>query len=286
MAEEQLRKAYALMKQGQTKESLAVVQSVLKEDKNNVAAWWLMTNLLADDPQRQQKALDKVLSLDPNHKLGLQLQSKLSGSPAPKSTPRPQSSPKPQPAPQANEEVNLDWGKLDARDAGKKDSDTSSDTQVVKMASYLLIGIAILFLIGLGIFWGIPTFQFSQINNPRDMTLRFYDAALRGDTVAARAMVCPDMQATFDTFAAALVANADSLKAQLGEGAVVSFDFSGLTAEVLSQDATNATVRVAGQYSLSAPQVAEPVVEEVITTDENLDELRFENGVWCIAKIG
>jgi hypothetical protein len=288
MAEEQLRKAYALMKQGQTKESLALVQSVLKQDKNNVAAWWLMTNLLADDPERQKKALDKVLSLDPNHKLAVQLQTKLSGSPAPKITPAPNPNPRPQPVQtntKSTEEMNFDWAKLEAKEAGKKESNTSSDSQVTKMASYLLLGIALLFVVGLGIFWGIPTYQFSQINNPSDMILRFYDAAFRGDVVAARTMVCPDMQSTFDTFSAAIASNAENLKAQLGEGATVSFDFSGLTAEVISQDAINATVRVAGQYTLSSSEATEPITRDVVTSDENLDSLRFENGVWCVAKI-
>ena len=66
MAQKELREAFALMKQGNQKQAAIMVQNIIKKDRNNVAAWWLMANIL-EDPDRKQKALDKVLSLDANH---------------------------------------------------------------------------------------------------------------------------------------------------------------------------------------------------------------------------
>jgi hypothetical protein len=280
MAEEQLRKAYGLMKQGQTKESLAIVQSVLKEDKNNVAAWWMMTNLLSDDPQRQRKALEKTLALDPKHKLALQMQAKLDGVPAPKSSPQPKREDY-----NSTQEMMVDWGKLEARDAGKKTVDEDKASNVTKMVNYMMIGFVLLIVVVIGGLWAFNTYQSSVINTPQAKILAFYNSVLRGDTAAARAIVCPDAQAAFDSLAPIITQGSDALKAQMGEGASITYDFSGLTADVVTQDATSATVRVAGQISLSAPQLAEPLTHTVEATDANLDELRLENGVWCVAKV-
>lgn len=284
MEQEKLRKAFGLMKQGQTKEAVAIVQSVLKEDKNNVAAWWLMTSLLADDPERQKKSLERVLALDPKHKLALQLKAKLEGGSAPKTSTKPQQQQQAQNQGKSTEEINFDWAKLEAKSAKQKEVDADSSSKTVQMASYgmgafILIAVAVFFVV-----WGLPAIQFAQQNNPEGMSLRFYQAFFQGDIAAARAMVCPAQQVEFDAIAAVVTAEVDALKAQLGEGAVVSFDFAGLTAEELTNDGTIATVRVAGQYSVSAPNV-ETITETVTTTEGNAEELRLENGVWCIGKI-
>jgi hypothetical protein len=280
MAEEQLRKAYGLMKKGQTKESLAIVQSVLKDDKNNVAAWWMMTNLLGDDPQRQRKALERTLTLDPKHKLALQMQAKLDGVPAPKSSPQPKREDY-----NSTQEMMVDWGKLEARDAGKKSVDEDKASNVTKMVNYMMIGFVLLIVVVIGGLWAFNTYQSSVTNTPQAKILAFYNSVLRGDTAVARTIVCPDAQAAFDSLAPLITQGSDALKAQMGEGATITYDFSGLTAEIVSQDATTATVRVAGQILLSSPQLAEPLTHTVAATDANLDELRLENSVWCVAKV-
>jgi hypothetical protein len=280
MAEEQLRKAYGLMKKGQTKESLAIVQLVLKEDKNNVAAWWMMTNLLADDPQRQKKALERTLTLDPKHKLALQMQAKMDGVPETKTS---QQMVRDQY--KSTEEMMIDWGKLEARDAGKKTVDEDKASNVTKMVNYAMIGFVILIVVVIGGLWAFNTYQSSVTNTPQAKILSFYNSVLRGDTATARTIVCPDAQATFDSLAPLITQSSDALKAQLGEGASITYDFSGLTAELVTQDTTTATVRVSGQISLSSPSLDTPLTHTVEATDANLDELRLENGVWCVAKV-
>lgn len=287
MAEEKLRKAYSLMKQGQTKEAVAIVQNVLKEDKNNVPAWWMMTNLLAEDPERQKKALDRVLALDPNHKLALQLQSKLQGGSAPK---QPRTKPQPQPQqPQTDKnqgDLSLSWDKLEARDAGKKQVDEAATSKTVQIVTYGMIIFVIVIAIGLGLMVGIPAYQFSQINNPQDATLRFYNAFLSGDFTTAESLVCTDIVADYTAARDLFNQQIEALKTGFGEGATLNFDFSGVNAEVVTNDGTNATVRLTGEYSISAPNISEEVITATLLTTEGDEEvLRNDNGVWCIAKI-
>jgi hypothetical protein len=285
MAEEKLRKAFSLMKQGQNKEAIAIVQNILKEDKNYVPAWWLMTNLLADDPERQKKALERVLSLEPKHKQALELKAKLEGKTAPKAGPRPaQAAQQQQNNMKSTEEINLDWSKLEAKGRGQeKQVDEASSANTVKVVTYGMI-VFVLIVVGvLAAMWAIPAYQFSLINNPEDTILRFYNQFFQGNTGEARKLVCASEQPDFDTLAPLAATAVNELKAQFGEGAVVTFDFSGLTAEEVTNDGTTATVRVSGEYTLSSGGVTE--LQTVQTTDENLEELHFENGVWCIAKV-
>jgi hypothetical protein len=66
MSENQLREAYTLMKQGDTPGATRLVQDVLREDKSNVNAWWLMSHLF-DDEEKIIRCLGQVLSLNPEH---------------------------------------------------------------------------------------------------------------------------------------------------------------------------------------------------------------------------
>src|SRR5688500_17730438 len=168
MAEEKLRKAFSLMKQGQTKEAIALVQSILKEDKNNVPAWWLMTSLLADDPERQKKALERVLTLDPKHKMALQLQSKLQGGSAPKASPKPQQQ-QVQPQAKSTEEINFNWDKLEAKSAKEKEVDDAASSKTVQMATFGMIGFVLIAIVIFAVVWGLPAIQFAQANNPEGM---------------------------------------------------------------------------------------------------------------------
>jgi len=66
MSDTQLREAFTLMKQGQKSEALRLVQEVLREDRRNANAWWLMSHLL-DDEDKVVKALENLLSVNPEH---------------------------------------------------------------------------------------------------------------------------------------------------------------------------------------------------------------------------
>lgn len=65
MSADQLRRAYELIRQGQKKDAIAILQPILKADRSNADAWWLLANALAD-PQKQEQALTQLLKLRPN----------------------------------------------------------------------------------------------------------------------------------------------------------------------------------------------------------------------------
>jgi tetratricopeptide (TPR) repeat protein len=67
MPEKQLREAFALMKQGEKKQAMMIVRAVIRENRQNIEAWWLMSNLLEDE-DKILKSLNQVLELNPNHR--------------------------------------------------------------------------------------------------------------------------------------------------------------------------------------------------------------------------
>jgi len=76
MYKEQLMKAFQLMKDGEKGQAAVMVKGVLREDPKNLNAWWLMSNLLEDEA-KVVKALERVLSIDPNHQVARQRLSQL-----------------------------------------------------------------------------------------------------------------------------------------------------------------------------------------------------------------
>src|SRR5688572_27858897 len=66
MSENQLREAYTMMKQGDKKGAAKLVQDILREDRNNLNAWWLFSHILEDE-EKIVKSLEKVLALNPDH---------------------------------------------------------------------------------------------------------------------------------------------------------------------------------------------------------------------------
>ena len=67
MAESQLREAFELMKNGENNQAMMIVRGVLRQDRENVDAWWLMANLLEDE-ENILKSLNQVLELNSEHR--------------------------------------------------------------------------------------------------------------------------------------------------------------------------------------------------------------------------
>ncbi len=63
---EQLRAAYALIKEKKRQEAVDVLLPILQADEDNADAWWLLANCL-NDPNDAREALDNVLRLRPDH---------------------------------------------------------------------------------------------------------------------------------------------------------------------------------------------------------------------------
>ncbi len=78
MSADQLRRAYDLIRQGQKEEAAAILQPILKTDRGNADAWWLLANALTD-PAKQIQALNQVLKLRPNDQRAEKMLGRLEG---------------------------------------------------------------------------------------------------------------------------------------------------------------------------------------------------------------
>lgn len=63
---EELRRAYALIKQEQIDEALALLRPIVVNEPENVDAWWLLANA-AVEPAEAREALIQALRLDPDY---------------------------------------------------------------------------------------------------------------------------------------------------------------------------------------------------------------------------
>lgn len=66
MSQDQLKRAFQLIKQGDKDAAAPIVKDVLREDRNNADAWWLMA-IIVDDTDKKIRGAKKVLSLRPDH---------------------------------------------------------------------------------------------------------------------------------------------------------------------------------------------------------------------------
>lgn len=79
---QQLKRAYEMIKAGQKKEASQLLVDMLKADRNNADAWWLLANATPKKENAQQ-ALEQVLRLRPNDENARKLLAKLQGQASP-----------------------------------------------------------------------------------------------------------------------------------------------------------------------------------------------------------
>lgn len=103
----QLQEAFALIKSGREKEAVALLMPILKADRDNANAWWLMANAL-EKPDQVRGALEQVLRLRPDNTKAQQMLVKINtlyarvgssdaASAPPPAQPRPAAPPQPTP---------------------------------------------------------------------------------------------------------------------------------------------------------------------------------------------
>ena len=63
---QQLETAYQHLKAGDKAAAVAILKPMVRADRDNADAWWLLANAL-DDPDKQRKALFRALDLRPDH---------------------------------------------------------------------------------------------------------------------------------------------------------------------------------------------------------------------------
>lgn len=76
MINQQLDKAFNLVKEGEKRQAIIIIKEILKQEPENVSAWWLMANALSDEDEKIN-CLERVLVLDPSHQKAQKLMDKL-----------------------------------------------------------------------------------------------------------------------------------------------------------------------------------------------------------------
>jgi len=87
----QLKEVYQLIKSGKKQQARQILMPILKVEKDNSTAWFLMANAV-DKQEQQVKALQKVLNLRPDHQKAQEMLDKLQAPPV--SKPQPAAPPK------------------------------------------------------------------------------------------------------------------------------------------------------------------------------------------------
>jgi tetratricopeptide (TPR) repeat protein len=281
MAEEQLRKAVALMKQGEKKQASQIIQAVIKQDPDNINAWWLTANILSDQPERQKKALERVLSINPLHKGALKMmEGQETGKTVGYEPKAEREKAKPSQQAMTTQEIEFDWSKLEARDAmqKKKEKPAIEEDRAARIAGYAMIGFVAVILLVVIIFTAVPAIQDALRTQPDTVVVNFYQSFFTGNFDEARGYMCSEQLEAYDTMA------------ELFAGALqeAHWEFSGLNAEIVEKTSDTATVNVSGSVSIIINGQTQTITIEELAQNSNSDtseSLRLENGKWCMASI-
>jgi len=269
MAEEQLRRAFTLAKQGNRTEALQIVKTVLQQDKNNVKAWWLMANLL-EKPEQKEKAAQRVLSLKPEHAGAKKLLASLTGSSSPQ---RPEST-------AATQEQQYDWSKLEAKNNPKKSGGG------IRTAAGCFIGVMVLagFGIIIAVILGGQFLETARIRDSYDIDNSSLEAQLEStieyflieilepDVRAANVFFCFEMRSTTGQVEGA----EGSLEGRSGFD--VSFEGDGIRVSNISQDGDVIEARVRGDVLLTSTEDSSDTrVVSVQTFFDSVDPFSADN---------
>jgi tetratricopeptide (TPR) repeat protein len=280
MAEEQLRKALALMKQGDRKQALQIAQAVIKQDRNNINAWWLTANLFSDQPERQKKALEKVLAINPLHKGALKMMEVLeSGEKVGYQPKAERQKAKPSEQVVTTQEIEFDWSRLEAKDAAnKKKGDAIPEHHATRIANFAILGFALVIVAVIVMFVVVPTIQDIITPPPDKVVINFYKTFFVGDFDTARELVCADQLTKYE--------RAVGLFSSVMED--TQWEFSDLAAEIKEQTADTASVKVSGSVTIKTNGESETLSLAKLaeqSNDDTLESLRYENDKWCIAEV-
>lgn len=216
---QQLKQAFSYYKQGKGDRAVQIVQQVLKDDRNNVNAWWMMANIL-DDDDRIMKSLERVLILDPNHIKAKQMMARLTGEAEPTAQ-------KPKPKPPTD----------------SKQRKTVSALMGLAGVLFVLLLAMIPFLALTG--YGAP---------PPDQVARNYiNAAFNGDFHGVNNLTCSPLRMPADQLDAMLSALETQFDLDFKEVfRSIEVDTAEMTYTVQAQDETTATVVISGTPIITA----------------------------------
>lgn len=286
-SEQQLREAFALMKEGKTNEAGRIVQDVIHEDKTNVRAWWMMANLV-DDPSRKKIATEKVLGLDPTHPGAVKLMSEIDPSYVPPRKIEIQRRIK-QRQTQTTRAVDgeYDFSKLGDTDPAlePEHEEDRSDLRVATLAMSA-IGILILVAISIAIFFQIQSdgldLSFLGLGGSPETVVDDYFAALAElDFDRMAELSCAADKDEIQAAAAELEQNLATPGADLSE---LTLDTSGLTTTITERTADRAVVQIGGELTMSFQGLSMSFDVEQLTDGTIGSEgvVIRENGRWLV----
>lgn len=227
---EQLQQAFALMKRGNRQEAIAIVQSVLKQDRANANAWWLLANLL-DDEERKVKALERVLAIEPKHKGANAMMAKI-GHGVDLGTP----------------EGGVTQEKMTKTKFKEKEDDPD---MALPLSIRIAFGVLILFVLGLVAIFGImPILQGA---GPDRVANNYLQAFGDQDYDRMRELTCEKDLPLVDL----LEQRFTSMTQQVPESEAISFGVSELTTELIGEEDGIAYVKVGGVLNISAGEAME-----------------------------
>lgn len=86
--DERLKQAYELLKQGQRPPALTLIMQVIREDRDNADAWYLLA-VARNNANEKREALEQTLRLNPNHQAAQRMQQKWNATQSPQPSPQP-----------------------------------------------------------------------------------------------------------------------------------------------------------------------------------------------------
>ena len=233
-----LQSAYQLMEQGQKKEAAALVREVLAQDKNNANAWWLMA-LLLEDEDKKVRAIERVLSINPEHKAA---RAKINELRSERQTGQNMMA--------TQEMINLDWSKLkdDPHPDKRKPKEAVDKDQKVATYAMMMLGgfILLVIVIAGGLF--VMDYLNQPDKSPDEVVYSYLEAVGRLDFDQVASLTCEQHRGGVETAGR-------QFRSMLNGASVedVTLDFSGLTASVVDKTETTATVAVGGAFVMSVP---------------------------------
>jgi hypothetical protein len=269
MANRELQNAYKLMEQGQKKEAAALVREVLQKDKDDPNAWWLMSMLLEDE-DKKVRALERVLSIKPDHQAA---RAKLVQLRPVRETG--------QNVMATQEMMSLDWSKLKDDPHPDKQKEKAAPTDEQKIATYGMaaLGIFLVVIIATVAVYALINSGLLTGGKPEDAAIDFMVAALSLNYEALPELVCEQHRGDIDDFEDSL-----GLFTALAGDAQITVDASGLTAQLVERNGNSATVQINGIVTLNADGTPFPIDFNTVPEDQRRSLMVLEDGKWRVCE--
>ncbi len=279
--QQQLKQAYQLLKQGQRERARSMVEVVLRQDKSNADAWWLLANAL-DRDDLKIKSLERVLSLKPGHARAQQMLDELQATdddtddffdsqPATVDNRDPYNK-------QKNDEIKLK--------KALPDVDDGSATEMSNVVFYSSVGVIL--LVGGMILTALVLPLLSGGGNSPEATVQAVIEAVRNlDIQRLEELTCEADRSEFDSDFSGFGMQGMTLDDMLAEEDI-ALDLSDLGSEVVSVDGDRASVRLSGSVGISSQgfSMTFDMDELLAMSDANIDDtlipLVREDGEWRI----